>query len=206
MRAIICFGDSITYGMGQDGGWAGRLKEYFETTEHQAVYNLGIPGDDTNDLLQRFDIEVEARLWDKRPDDNFLIIIAIGVNDCKYDEPGSKARINEKTFESNIKKLFAKAKKFKNAKVACIGIIPVDEKRTQPYEETSFSNERVSLFNNILKKSCEDDNLPFFDIFEPMSKEDYPSLLEDGLHPNKEGFDVMFTKIKEFLESNDLLP
>jgi len=202
MRAIICFGDSITYGMGQNGGWAGRLKQHFETPEHKAVYNLGVPGDDTNDLLQRFDIEVEARLWDIRPGDNFLILIAVGVNDCKFD--GDKPRMEEKTFENNMKKLLAKAKKFKNAKVACIGIIPVDEKRTQPYEETSFSNERVTVFNNILKKSCED--IPFFDIFEIMVKEDYPTMLEDGLHPTAEGFDFMFTQIKEFLEENSLLP
>ena len=60
---IICiFGDSVTWGAydPEQGGWATRLRNYFEAQENNIdVYNLGISGDATADLLKR--IEVEAK-------------------------------------------------------------------------------------------------------------------------------------------------
>jgi lysophospholipase L1-like esterase len=61
------------------------------------------------------------------------------------------------------------------------------------------------LFNDIVKELCEENNVLFFDIFDIMSKEDFPKLLEDGLHPNSAGYDFMFEAIKGFLEENQLI-
>ena len=95
-----------------------------------------------------------------------------------------------------------KAKKYNSA---FIGLPPVDETKTLPFEETSFQNKRIKLFNDIIKEQCHQNNILFLDMFDLMSKEDYPKLLEDGLHPNSQGYDFMFVKIKDLIEKNNLI-
>ena len=60
MYGISVFGDSITFGRGNnlDRGWCGRLRKYFESKDYyNCLYNLGLCGDTTNKLLERFDAE-----------------------------------------------------------------------------------------------------------------------------------------------------
>jgi lysophospholipase L1-like esterase len=204
---ILCFGDSITFGAGENGGWVGRLKEFFESKgEHNAVYNLGIPGDDSAGLLKRFSVECDARLGFEWSEDKYLIIIAIGTNDSKLEGTSNKMnpRIDHKNFDKNIKLLIKQAKKHK-AGLAFIGLFPVGESLVKNYEDTSFDNERIELFNNIIRNNCEEEKILFLDMFKIASKEDYQKLLDDGLHPNAEGYDFMFRAIKNFLEKNHLL-
>ena len=208
MKGILCFGDSITFGRGEipNKSWCGRLKDYFEVKgNHNGVYNLGVPGHTSTDLLKRFDSEAEGRIRIKRPSDQYLILIAIGTNDCKFDgkPENNTPRTTDDQFRKNIKELIIKAKSYQT-KLAFIGLPPVDESRTLPYEETWFKSERVKLFNDIIKELCEENNILFFDIFDIMIKENYPKLLDDGLHPNAAGYDFMFKKIKEFLEKKHL--
>jgi len=209
MEGILCFGDSITFGRGEipNKSWSGRLKDYFEVKgSHNGVYNLGVPGQTSTDLLKRFDSEAEGRIRIKRPSDKYLILIAIGTNDCKFDgkPEDNNPRTTDDQFRKNIKELITKAKSYR-AKLAFIGLPPVDKSRTLPYEETWFKPERVKLFNDIVKELCEENNVLFFDIFDVMSKEDFPKLLDDGLHPNSDGYDFMFEAIKGFLEKNQLI-
>ncbi len=209
MDGILCFGDSITYGRGEipSKGWCGRLKDYFEAKEeNNGVYNLGIPGQTSTELLKRFDAEAEGRIRLKKSSDKYLILVAIGTNDCKFDgkPEDNKPRTTDDQFRKNIQELITKAKSYR-AKSAFIGLPPVDKSRTLPYDENWFKPERVKLFNDIVKKLCKENNVLFFDIFEVMSKEDYPKLLDDGLHPNPKGYDFMFEKMKGFLEKNRLV-
>ena len=103
-----------------------------------------------------------------------------------------------------VAELITKAKLYP-AKLAFIGLPPVDESKTLSYEETGFKQERVKLFNDVIKEVCEENNILFLDIFDIMFKEDYLNLLGDGLHPNSKGYDFMFNKIKEFIEKNQLI-
>ena len=178
------------------------MKEYFEPKGgHNAVYNLGIPGEDSIGLLKRIDTECGARISFKWPEDKYVISVAIGTNDCKLEK--NKPRIEIKKFEKNINELINKTKSYK-AKVVFIGLFPVDEKLTLSYENTSFSNERIKLFNDIIKKSCEKNNILFLNMFETAIKEDYVKLLDDGLHPNSKGYDFMFDKVRNFFEKMKL--
>tara|TARA_Y100000310_G_C20619738_1_gene782613 strand:+ start:846 stop:1478 length:633 start_codon:yes stop_codon:yes gene_type:complete len=200
MNGILCFGDSITFGVGEipKEGWTGRLKRYHEPKGgHHAVFNLGIPGDTSSDLLKRFDIECKARVKFRRSSDRFAIIIAIGTNDCKWEglPENNRPRTKEKVFEKNITKLIKKAKKYKTP-LNFMGLPPVDETYTLPFENTSFTNERVKLFDSIIKKVCKKHNVKFLDVYGKMIKRKYQKLLEDGLHPNSKGYDLMFKIIK----------
>lgn len=207
MKGILCFGDSITFGRGEapSKGWVGRLKEYFGAKDvYNGVYNLGIPGDTSTGLLQRFDAEAKSRVKVKREGDKFLILVAIGTNDCKFDSEGSNPRTALEQFKENIKELVKKAGSYQ-AEIAFIGLTPVDESKTWPYEDTWFNNDRVKLFNDSIKEVCKTNGLTFLDLFEKMKKEEYKSLLSDGLHPNPEGYNFMFENVKGFLERENLI-
>jgi lysophospholipase L1-like esterase len=140
MEGILCFGGSITFGRGEipNKSWCGRLKDYFEVKgSHNGVYNLGVPGHTSTDLLKRFDAEAEGRIRIKRPSDKYLILVAIGTNDCKFDgkPENNNPRTTDDQFRKNINELITKAKLHK-AKLAFIGLSPVDKARTLPFEET----------------------------------------------------------------------
>ena len=209
MEGILYFGDSITFGCGEtpNKGWCGRLKECFEKeNDESAVYNLGVPGHTSTDLLKRFDAESAGRLRFRHPSE-YLIIIAIGTNDCKMDitPKGDTPRTTEVDFQENIHELIQKAKKC-NAKTAFIGLPPVDEKATAMFDDTRFSNQRVEKFNNMIMSACLEEDIPFLDMLSIMSKERYDLLLDDGLHPNSKGYDFMAQQIIEFLKERELLP
>ncbi|MBU6500990.1 MAG: hypothetical protein KGJ89_02590 [Patescibacteria group bacterium] len=98
---ICIFGDSITWGASdtEKGGWVERLKTYFGNKYEAIIYNLGIPGDTTIDLLKRVESECKSR----KPD---LIIFSIGINDLWRDD-----RTPIKKFAENIARLHRIAKK-----------------------------------------------------------------------------------------------
>lgn len=83
------FGHSITQGFWDtEGGWVQRLRKFLDEKSlkqpeeyYFEVYNLGVSGNDSRQLLDRFDDELEARLFDE---DETLIIFQIGANDIQY--------------------------------------------------------------------------------------------------------------------------
>jgi lysophospholipase L1-like esterase len=190
MFAITIFGDSIVFGRGDNKGWVGRLKEDFQAKDYyNVVYNLGIPGDTSSTLLKRFDTECKARIQYSRKDDKHVLIIGIGINDSRLIN--KKPETSLKKFESNIKQLVKKAKKY-TENVIFIGLTQVDE-RAKNYEGTSFSNDRIAKYNEIIKKQ----DVMFIEM---------PKVsLDDGLHPDSKGYDKMYKIIKGFLVGKGLI-
>lgn len=207
MFGILIFGDSIVYGRGEkpDIGWAGRFKEYFEKQDpYNAVYNLGIPGDTTNDLLERFDTEAKARIQYYLPENKFVIIFGIGTNDARCVETPDNQQTAPEEFKKNILSLIKKAGKH-TKHVVFVGLLPVDEDITNPFEDTYFTNKRQKEYNEIIKECCKQENIDFVDIIDEWLKIDYKDLLEDGLHPNSKGYEKIFEIVKEFLIKKELI-
>src|SRR3989344_900147 len=105
MSNICIFGDSITFGAwdSEKGGWVNRLRLQLESKEdYPFVYNLGIPGDTTSELLKRFAVEAKAR----QPD---ILVFSIGVNDSIYVKSKDKQLILPNQFQNNLQKLVDKA-------------------------------------------------------------------------------------------------
>lgn len=191
MRAILCFGDSITHGVGEYPckSWAGRLKEEFESQYLQYVYTLGVPGDRTTRLLTRFEPELERIQWNY-PDDHYLIILAIGMNDAKDGET------TDEEFAERFEELLTQAEATK-AEMRTLLITPVDEEKTCPWEGGWYRNARIDEFNTIITRLAREHNVPVIDVNTPMR--DKPELLADGLHPNSDGYTLMFNTIKQEL-------
>src|SRR6267142_1070190 len=103
---IAVFGDSIVYGAWdkETGGWVNRLRLSFDEQNHvyHQVYNFGISGDTSYDLLER--LGAEARSCE--PD---VIVISIGINDSCVQIKNQQNRISKEQFKENLKIVFAKA-------------------------------------------------------------------------------------------------
>jgi lysophospholipase L1-like esterase len=207
MYAITTFGDSITFGSGDNinRGWCDRLKKYFESKgEHHYLYNLGISGDTSSDILERFDAESKARVKFKREQDRNIILFSIGTNDSKLKGKEKTPKVEFDVFSKNIQTLINKAKTY-TKEVAFIGLIPVDEKLAMNYENTVLTNERISLYNNKIEEICKINDVPFFNIYPEFLKLSYEKLLFDGLHPNSAGYEKMYELIKTFLIQKQII-
>ena len=200
-QAICIFGDSITWGAvdPENGGWVAQLRRYFETNDDYdiAVYNQGVSGDNTDDLLARFKVECTAR-------EPQIIIFAIGINDSQYIKTKDNPRVSLEKFQNNLVELINQAKNFSD-KIAFIGLTKVEDEKLMPIpwstEEKFYDNDNVAKYNAVIEKVSSENNLPFLNLLDLLELSD----LDDGLHPNFNGHKKMFLKIKEFLLTNKIV-
>ena len=198
-KTIAIFGDSITWGAYDlEGGWANRLKKFLEerTEDFFVVYNLGISGDSSEDLLNRIGVESAAR----NPD---TIIIAVGANDASYlkSKAGNYIPIDE--FKNNLIEIINEARNFTD-EIIFVGITKVDETKTSPVswnEDILNTNESVSSYNEAIEDVCEESGLPMIKVEDLLEEAD----LDDGLHPNSGGHEKMFSRIKDSLTEGGII-
>jgi len=213
MAKIIVFGDSIAHGVGdtKEGGWVQKLKNFLdeetlsESENKYTIYNLGVPGNTTEDLLGRFEFETEQGL--KGDEENLVFIFAIGINDSQFIHSKNNLRFSLEEYRKNLEKLLDLAKNF-SSKIIFLGLTPVDETKTTPIPwnvDKSYMNEYIQKFDNTLRQFCEENKVYFVEIFKSFTENDYNKLLEDGLHPNTEGHNIIFRAIKNFLIQNKIV-
>lgn len=175
MAHYIVFGDSI--GCGQNdpgGGWAKLLGEKY------SVKNLSIDGATTNDYVKNFPTTI---------DKNSTIIIALGVNDS--------ASISLKEFQQNLIQLIKLATKY-TQKIIFVGPAPVDQPKTDPAPwapEISYKTNLVKQYSEAMRQITEREKLKFVDLFKQLPA-DYLKTLDDGLHPNHAGHEMIFDLVK----------
>ncbi len=204
---ILVFGDSIAWGANdsEHGGWVELLRNLAakKTGYWTAVYNLGISGDTSTDLLKRLVPECRAR--SNYPIDT--IIIAIGSGDSDYLNKEGRLQTPTKTFEKNIRKLIGLAKGCAD-NVVFVGLLPCDDARTTPVPwnpNIYNTNKSAKANNDIIREECKKSGVPFIDLFSEWMKTDYKKLLDDGIHPTTEGHQKIFETVSAFLIKNKLL-
>ena len=189
---ICVFGDSITWGAfdAEKGGWVERLKIHFfnqEDENYASVYNLAVSGATTNDVLERFDIECEAR----RPN---IIIFSIGNNDSQFIKSLDATKTSIEKFQQNLEKLFEKASKY-TPKIIFVGLAGAEEEKTMPVywnSDSFYSNANIEKYDTEVKNFCRNKSLKYVSLKNILSPGDW----EDGLHPNAKGHEIIFQKIK----------
>lgn len=145
-KRIVIFGDSITWGANdyEKGGWVSRLRVDLENQKNSdtyySIYNQGISGDNTEDLLFRFELESKARHREKA--DENIVIFAIGINDSQNINKKGNFAIKPKQFENNLKKLIELSKPYYD-KIIFIGLTNVDGKKNG---SNSLVTHKVLLF------------------------------------------------------------
>jgi acyl-CoA thioesterase I len=202
-KNIFVFGDSDVQGFWDSrGGWATRLKQYFDALmvsapdfpEHSfyyMVFPLGISGDTTRDILERFELETKKRMgWENAEQ---ILIFSMGVNDTAFLDLAESKR--------NIKEIIKRAKKL-SKKIVFLEALPVDEKLTKPVawnKECFYENKKIIAYNKILKKIAKENNVGVIKLFDGWRKLNYQKMLADGVHPNDKGHKYIFEKVRDFL-------
>lgn len=186
---IGIWGDSITYGLcDQEAlGWVGRLRKFLPTDDYHHLYNFGICGESSANVLKRFQIECDAIEPEK-------VVFAIGINDSKYPDGGTVNMVSLEEYKANMIKLITAAKQSAKEVVlvgpTCIG----GEFRTP--RASIFQDSEIMKYRDVLKEIAQEQNLQFIDMFDVL---DPKSDLGDGVHPNIGGYQKMFEKIKSEL-------
>jgi len=199
MTTILIFGDSIAYGAWDaQGGWVARLRKLVDKRNadpkddfYCLVYNLGVSGDTTADVLQRMNAEINAR-----EKDDLILVFSIGGNDAVYIPSKKSNKVAPAEFEKNINKIIKQAKKYTNHSLFT-GIIPMDESKTHPVswnKDCHYYNKTNKAYEEIIKKVCKDHNVEFVPLFDKIHYDG-----QDGVHPESTGHQCIFAEVKRTL-------
>lgn len=211
MTIILVFGTSTTYGAWDvEGGWVQRLRKYLDIEQlagkrdYTLVYNLGIDGDTSKGILERFEDETKRRLW---PDEDVVMIFAVGTNDALTDEDKGRNRIAIENFEKNLIRIIEKARRITN-KIVFVGNKPIDDSKTQPVawdKNVYYKSEHGRKYDSIIKKICEKEKVNFVDIAPKLEAMNFKKYLDDGVHPNSKGHEIIFEIIKDYLIKDKII-
>lgn len=204
---ILVFGDSITYGQRdlEMGGWVNRLKlalAHDSSITSCHVFNMGISGQSTTEILERLERECKGRVLD---DANNIIVIAAGINDTQILE--GEIINDEDRFKSNVIALLNKAKDLTD-KVIYLGLTPVDDSRTDPvyWDKTrAWKSELVESYDNIISEICSEMGIRYVYVYDQID----PATNEDGLHPSEAGHiilaEIMGNVIYDYLKKESVV-
>lgn len=202
MIKILCFGDSITLGEAdlEQGGWADRLKTYFFQqsascqTQEVILYNLGVAGETTDGLVNRFEAEVRARYIKGH---KLMVIIAYGANDIVIHK--NKNIVPESYFVRNLKHCIESIKQL-NADLLLLNILPISdsiEGVVNQHGKLRYDQD-IQKYNSVIENLSAEINCDFLDLYTLFNAGNKEELLSnDGVHPNSKGHWILYQRIKQ---------
>ena len=176
---IVFIGDSITE------GWSDFSPEFFQQNN---FVNRGISGQTTPQMLIRFKPDA-VRLDPK------MIVINAGTNDIA----GNTGPSTPEMIIDNICSMVEIAIK-NNIDVALSTILPVY--KYPGNDEVADPPKIISVINSALEEYCKKNSLIYIDYYSSMvdEKKGLKSTYgNDGVHPTKEGYDVMEKVVKNVI-------
>ncbi|MGL5235353.1 MAG: SGNH/GDSL hydrolase family protein [Empedobacter falsenii] len=203
MTNCLFFGDSITYGEydGVLGGYVEILKRYchaeFYNNNANEVncFNLGIGGETTEGLMNRFEIETKARF----SNEDTLFFFCYGANDLALSE--GKEIVSLTDFEQNLSQVISQAKRFAT-EIYVISILPISKTvdGIKVPERKFRTTQKIELYNQKLKEVALQNQIEFIDIFSRFNSTKEEFLSKDGIHPNEKGYQFIANQIKPIVE------
>lgn len=185
----VCIGDSLTYGYGVHNGekWISFINEKNKLN----FINKGINGDTTGGMLSRFYRDV----IDQKPE---YVLIMGGTND--FITGNSLGAV-----QANIMAMVHQA--YHNKIIPIIGIsikadvenIREDWKAIADFKEVDF---KMAEYNKWLNKFCSVFKIAYIDFyteFKNRISSKYSSFFIDGLHPTKEGHEIIADIVYDFI-------
>ena len=194
-KTIVFFGDSVTdtckflhkeYKYG--AGYVNMLKTEFDVSYPDlniTIYNEGISGNKTEDLIARFDEDVKT----KNPD---LIFLLIGINDVwhLYD---ANIKPNVAEIMKRIDLILNKAHEIGSEIVLLTPFLfPTDE----------YFKGLIPDFNELLKamyQYIETNKVEFIDLFKIMQNSQSLAITKDSVHPTLYGHGIIAQAIINYL-------
>ena len=191
---ILVFGDSIVYGQLdlEMGGWVNRLRLTLANDDSICschVFNMGISGQTTGEVLERLDRECGGRVL---ADAANLIILAAGINDSQIIN--GEILVDKHTFRHNVRDLIIHARNH-TPRVIYLGLTPVDDANSDPvpWDRTRrWKNSLVKEYDDIIREVCEEMGVKYIHVFDKID----PTTNADGLHPSEAGHEIL-AKIME---------
>jgi len=174
---IVGFGDSLMAGFSLGPGecFTDKLQAALRAKGHDVtVANAGVSGDTSSGGLSRLDWSV--------PDGTKLVILELGANDMLR---GVSPSITEKNLDDMLAKLKAR-------KIAVL----LAGMRAAP----NLGADYQSAFDAIYPKLAAKYDVPLYPFFLDGVAGQPGLRLEDGLHPNPKGVEVMVERILPFVE------
>ncbi|MFB6242019.1 MAG: SGNH/GDSL hydrolase family protein [Candidatus Nanosalina sp.] len=204
MVQVMVFGHSIAQGFWDpEGGWVQKLRKDLDTRslenedEYHEVFNLGVSGNDSEQVLERFQPELEARRWDEV---ELVVIFEVGANDIHYLNEEDRIRVPREEFEENLRELIKRAKEYTD-RVMVIGELYTTIEGPIPWaEEKEVSDERLGKYVETQREVCDEMDVPFVDLRSDLSKEEWSEMLEDGSHPDSRGHKKIYELVSERLD------
>ena len=218
---VKLLGDSITHGVGGTGFaqsgepivagykrnpdgfcWAKLMKEYLETNRGCHLTNNACTGTNVEFIIKHFDTLVS--------DEDDLVICTIGTNNRhQYKNTGERRTVEDmgETFYNNVLKLHGMFRE-KGKKVIFVANIPASPKNEEGGDDF-WRILHMDDINAIYKHAALKAGFPLISMYELFSEYlaennvDINSLLDDGLHPNDEGYRVMFSLLSHTLGINE---
>lgn len=186
----ICFiGDSLVNGACDKTmlGWTGRVcADAYDKGVNLTYYNLGVRANTSTDILKRWKSECESRL---AKSDDARIVLSCGVNDTILQEGNCKVSTQRSC--ENISNLLAEASEYKFLLVS------------PPPVNDDAHNSRIAVLSNAFFEIADSFDVPFIDIFTPLSKD--MNYIQDiasnhdcyplGYHPTHIGYSMMANNI-----------
>ena len=177
---ICFFGDSYTNGTGDETslGWVGRAMSKTSAKYNTTYYNLGIRGNTSKDISNRWKKEADLRLKDC---DAKYLVFSFGTNDTNFLN-GKRVLQLEQTIE-NTKCIIEEATLYNNLLV--IG---------PPTLCNEDHNDRNSELDKALEKLCREHDVAYISLYQRLdSNEKWLSLIaeNDQYHPSSEGYKIL---------------
>jgi acyl-CoA thioesterase-1 len=179
---ICLFGDSFAIGVGDPAclGWVGRLAKHMHSKACPlTIYNLGVRGNTSADVLARFDTEATPRV---RPDTDTRVIVSVGVNDTVLDDRFPRVAPEQST--ANLTAIIGKAAR-RGLPLLVVGPPPIAD---------DGHNARIADLNQRYSRLCGQLAVPFVDVYRPLidSSAWMTEVRQgDGAHPGAAGYQVL---------------
>lgn len=174
------------------------------------ILNRGVAGNNTNDLLKRIDRDVIA-------DSPYLVIIMIGTNDMA----NSNKLISYSQYRANYQQIVSKLLN-KGTQVMLMSPPPIDTgylfKRHKRSLFKESPNSKLDSVAIIVREIASKNSLHYVDINKLFKLAGSPnrttkSLIineanfdkKDGIHPTKEGYELIAKNVFNYLKKNKLL-
>ncbi|MFB6190454.1 MAG: SGNH/GDSL hydrolase family protein [Candidatus Nanohaloarchaea archaeon] len=208
---VIAVGHSIVYGnWDPEGGWVQRLRKHLDkrALEEQdeelvsEVLNLGIPGEDSGDLRERVRKEVERRLWEEV---ETVAFVMTGANDIQLLVQENRVRVGKEQFRDNLESIVDDLQQLADHVVLVTECYTTVDGEIPYAPEKAINDERLGEYVEIQRELASEKGIEIIDLRTLRSKEEWASMLEDGIHPDQDGHELIYGEAIDAIEELELL-
>lgn len=174
---IVGFGDSLMAGYRLDPGqsFPERLEQALRERGHDVVIaNAGVSGDTTSGGLERLDWSV--------PDETDIVMLELGANDMLRAVP---PEVTERNLAEMIDRLQAR-----DIEIILMGMLAAP----------NLGNAYRETFDAIFPRLAESYGVALYPFFLDGVATQADLMLDDGMHPNAEGVDIMVERVLPLIE------